>query len=45
MLLGAYYALMFNWANLEDYPLRRQARAGARLLADALCTSDGRSGA
>ncbi len=43
MLLGAYYALMFNWANLEDYPLRRQARAGARLLADALCTSNGRS--
>jgi hypothetical protein len=36
MLLGAFYALMFNWAHLEDYPLRRQATAAARFLARAL---------
>ena len=32
MLLGAFYALMFNWAHLEDYPLRRQCAAAARFL-------------
>lgn len=36
MIVGAYYALMFNWANLEDYPIARRARAAARFLADAL---------
>ena len=36
MLLGAFYALMFNWAHLEDYPLRRQCIAAARFLARAL---------
>jgi AcrR family transcriptional regulator len=36
MLLGAFYALMFNWAHLEGYPLRRQATAAARSLARAL---------
>jgi len=36
MLLGAFYALMFNWAHLEDYPLRRQCTAAARFLARAL---------
>jgi hypothetical protein len=36
MLLGAFYALMFNWAHLEDYPLRRQAAAAARFLTRAL---------
>lgn len=38
MLLGAFYALMFNWAHLEDYPLRRQAAAAARFLTRALTT-------
>lgn len=37
MLIGAFYALMLNWANLDGYPLRRQAPAAARFLADALC--------
>lgn len=37
MLIGAFYALMLNWANLDGYPLRRQALAAARFLADALC--------
>lgn len=37
MLIGAFYALMLNWANLDEYPLRRQALAAARFLADALC--------
>ena len=43
MVIGAFYALMFNWANLEDYPLRRQALAAARFLGDALCASEGKS--
>jgi AcrR family transcriptional regulator len=36
MIMGAYYALMFNWANLDGYPLHERALAAARLLADAL---------
>src|SRR5262245_20539767 len=36
MILGAYYVLIFNYANLEGFPIRRQARAAARFLADAL---------
>jgi hypothetical protein len=36
MILGAYYVLMFNYANLDDFPIRRQALAAARFLADAL---------
>jgi len=40
MLMGAYYALMFNWANLDGYPIHEQARAAARFLADALTPED-----
>jgi AcrR family transcriptional regulator len=36
MIVGAYYALMFNWAHLEGYRLRRHALAAARFLGDAL---------
>ena len=36
MILGAYYALMFNWANLADYPLRERAPDTARFLADSM---------
>jgi AcrR family transcriptional regulator len=36
IVMGAYYALMFNWANLEAYPIHDRARAAARFLADAL---------
>jgi len=36
MLMGGFYVLMFNWANLENYPLREQARATARFLADSM---------
>ena len=39
MLIGAFYALMLNWANLDEYPLRRQALAAARFLADALTSA------
>ncbi len=35
MLMGAYYALMFNWANLDAFPIHERARAAALLLADA----------
>jgi hypothetical protein len=36
LLIGAFYALMLNFANLDEYPLRRQALAMARFLAEAL---------
>jgi len=36
MLMGAFYVLMFNWANLEDFPIRERARATARFLADSM---------
>ena len=36
MLMGAFYVLMFSWANLENYPLREQARATARFFADSM---------
>jgi AcrR family transcriptional regulator len=39
MLIGAFYALMLNWANLDEYPLHRQALAAARFLSDALCSA------
>ena len=36
VVLGAFYALMLNWANIEDYPVRRRALAMARFLGDAI---------
>jgi AcrR family transcriptional regulator len=36
MLMGAFYVLMFNWASLDDYPLREHALATARFLADSM---------
>jgi AcrR family transcriptional regulator len=36
MILGAYYVLMFDYANLEEFPIRHRATAAARFLADAL---------
>jgi AcrR family transcriptional regulator len=36
MILGAYYVLIFNYANLDDFPVRERGRAAARILADAL---------
>ena len=36
LVMGAFYVLMFNWANLDDYPLRRQAVAVAELLAESV---------
>ncbi len=36
MILGAYYVLMFNYANLDDFPIQKQAEAAARFLGDAL---------
>ncbi len=36
MLMGAFYVLMFNWANLEHYPVRERALATARFLADSM---------
>ena len=36
VVLGAFYALMLNWANIEGYPVRRRALAMARFLGDAV---------
>ena len=36
VLLGSYYALMLNWANIEGYPFRTRATAMARFLGDAI---------
>ncbi len=36
MLVGAFYVLMFNWANLDNYPLGQRALAAARFLADSM---------
>jgi AcrR family transcriptional regulator len=36
MILGAYYVLVFHYANLDDFPIRERGRAAARILADAL---------
>lgn len=38
MLMGALYAVMFNWTNFDGYPLRRRALAAARFLGDAMAT-------
>lgn len=43
-ILGSYYALMFNWANLDDYPIAERARAAASFLADALAPRPGEVG-
>jgi len=39
MILGAFYVLMFNWAHLEGYGLRRHAIAAARFLGDAMAAT------
>ena len=36
MLMGGYYVLMFNWANLDDYPLHERALETARFLTDSM---------
>jgi len=36
MILGAYYVLVFNYANLDDFPIRERGHAAARILADTL---------
>jgi AcrR family transcriptional regulator len=36
MILGAYYVLIFNYANLDDFPIRERGHASARILADVL---------
>jgi AcrR family transcriptional regulator len=45
MVMGAYYALMFNWANLDGYPIHARARAAARFLAGAVASDAARAGA
>jgi AcrR family transcriptional regulator len=38
MLMGGYYVLMFNWANLEDYPIHARALDTAAFLVEAMVT-------
>jgi len=40
MWMGAFYGLMFNWANLEDYPLAERAAAAADFLVASMTTSE-----
>ena len=40
MLMGAYYVLMFNWANLEAYPLHERALETARFLIDSMVCAE-----
>ena len=44
VLMGTYYVLMFNWANLDDYPLHDRAIESARFLCDAISADETRSG-
>ncbi len=41
MVMGAFYSLMFNWVNLDGYPIAERARATARFLTDALAPRAG----
>jgi AcrR family transcriptional regulator len=41
MILGTYYVLIFDFANLDDHPIRAHADAAARFLADALSARHG----
>jgi len=36
IILGAFYVLMFDFANLDSFPIHRQSLSVARFLADAL---------
>jgi AcrR family transcriptional regulator len=36
LIIGAYYVLIFNYANLDDFPVRERASVAGRLVADAL---------
>jgi len=36
MLMGAFYVQMFNWTNIDAYPLREHAAQAARFLTDAM---------
>jgi AcrR family transcriptional regulator len=40
MVLGAYYVLIFDYANVDGYPLRERAHAAARFLAEALAPDE-----
>jgi AcrR family transcriptional regulator len=41
MLMGGYYVLMFNWANLPEYPLHERALETSRFLTDAIAVGLG----
>jgi len=38
MILGTYYVLIFDFANLDDHPIRAHADAASRFLADSLAS-------
>lgn len=41
MILGTYYVLIFDFANLDHHPIRDHADAAARFLGDALAARPG----
>jgi AcrR family transcriptional regulator len=45
MVLGAFYAIMLNWASLERYRLRQHAAEAGRFLGNALSGSEPRRSA
>lgn len=40
IILGAYYVLMFDFVNLDRFPIRKQAMAVSRFLEDAIAAGD-----
>ena len=42
LIIGAFYSLMFSWTNLENYPIRKRARALAQLLGESLLSPEHR---
>lgn len=43
ILMGVFYALMFNWSNLENYPIREHALASSRFVAEAMSKKPARA--
>ena len=36
VVVGLFYSLMFSWANLDNFPLKKRSRAAARFLSQAI---------
>lgn len=40
IILGAYYVLMFDFVNLDEFPIRKQAMSVSRFLEGAIAAED-----